>query len=176
MRRGADCRRRMLRQLPVWFALALVACGTSRQVPDVGIRLTADTVRLNRTAEGASFRARFVIRNDGLTPIFGPPACSFDVQRQEGTDWRTVWQPPVCLAAQAAPPRIAPGDSLTKEVVAFVFARADMVPNDTTALVPGRYRLVFLLGRKETPGSVSDMLPLSHRTSPSFVLSDSPGQ
>lgn len=162
----------LLRVFALCLLLASMACSSSRQIAHVRIRSLTDSVGLVRSADHALFEAKFVISNDGPLPVFVSLGCGMAsyVEREERDGWRMVWQPAVCLAALVAPLRLAPGDSLTSNVTPSAMARPYVLPNDTTAIRPGRYRAIFQIGYKETPGSVSNHLPLARRTSPVFIV------
>ena len=95
-------------------------CAGNRPDPELAttfVRVTQDSVALQRTPDMTSFSVKVKIRNDGRVPIvFG--GCGPAAQRNISGVWTTVWTP-ICISSQTA--TIMPGDSVAFPVTVAGF-------------------------------------------------------
>lgn len=106
-----------------------------------------------------------VVRNDEAQ-LIDVDICVTPVQIDIDGVWTDVWRP-ICISSGLAP--VAAGDSAVVLVNVFAYLRPNAVPQFDPRMVPGRYRLLFFMRRRDPGGPIGSGQGET-KASPPFIV------
>jgi hypothetical protein len=145
----------MRRYVLVFALLNLLDCatagsGSSSNIAPLNVLVgtVEDTVAIQRTADSTYFNVTAVVFNKDTRPV-KVQSCGPPLQIDINGAWTTVGATN-CVKPGMTP--VAVGDSLVVPVTAFGYTKPDTYPRLNPLMGPGRYRLLFGVGRADVRG------------------------
>jgi hypothetical protein len=166
-------RSRSTKRWSLAFALSLVAvgCYQAASVPVVGIRVTPDTITMNRNSAGVRLEINSVISNRGPEDIYLFP-CNPELQRQVDGRWLKVWESACVPESQER--FLKAGDSSVVPVTVLAYTSETAGPLLDPRLTTGTYRLLWSVGYRTNETGPTKALAQSLISSPPFTIKDAP--
>ena len=151
------------------FLLVAVDCHQSLSIPVIDIRVTPDTIRMNRKSAGISVEINSVISNRGPEDIYLPP-CNPELQRQIDGRWLKVWES-ACVP-ESQPRFLKAGESSVVPVTVLAYASETEGPLLDPRLTTGTYRLLWSVAYKTSQTGPTKALAESRISSTPFTIKD----